>query len=122
MKLLPGSLRFFSQMVRRLRLPIAGQELNLDPGFDSKENRRVVRRAGLMPNIKENIRNRDPEKPRKGRPRHWNILSYHSRSTVERTFAWQDTYRALVIRYSQKQEHFLAQNLLAFTLINLRHL
>ena len=99
MKLLPGSLRFFSRMVRRLHLCIHDRDLNLDPGFDSKENRRAVRHAGLRPNIKENIRNRNPKKRRRGRPKHWNILSYHSRYTVERTFGWQDTYRALVIRY-----------------------
>lgn len=119
--LLPGSLGFFRKVVHTLDLPVAGHELNLDSGFDSKKNRRIIRKVGLRPNIPENIRNRNKNKPRRGRPRHFNILSYHSRFTVERTFAWQDTYRATVIRYSQKEEHFLAHNLLAFTMINLRH-
>lgn len=119
--LLPGSLCFFRRVVRQLDLPVADLDLNLDSGFDSKKNRRAIRRVGLRPNIKENIRNRDPKKSRRGRPRYFNILSYHSRSTVERTFAWQDTYRATVIRYSQREAHFLAHNLLAFTMINLRH-
>lgn len=119
--LLPGSLRFFLRVVSALQLDIEDRDLNLDAGFDSKKNRRIIRRAGLRPNIAENIRNRNTKKPRRGRPRYFNILSYHSRSTAERTFAWQDTYRATVIRYSRYERHFLAHTLLAFTMINLRH-
>ena len=121
MMLLPGSLAFLTRMVRSLTLDVAERELNLDPGLDYKKNRRAISRAGLLPNVKENIRNRDPKKSRKGRPRHFNIRSYHSRSTIERTFAWQDVYRGTVIRYSRLEAHFLGSNLLAFTLINLRH-
>ena len=113
---------FFRRTVCALKLDVEDRDLNLDAGFDSKANRRAVRRAGLKPNIKENIRNRDTKKPRKGHPRHWNIRSYNSRYTIERTFGWQDTYRATVIRYSQKKANFMAYNLLAFTLMNLRRL
>lgn len=119
--LLPGSLKFLKHIVRVVKLEIANRELNLDSGFDSKKNRRVIWKSGLVPNIPENIRNRDTGKPKRGRKRYFNIKSYNSRSVVERTFAWHDTYRATVIRYSRKLEHFIAHNLLAFTLINLRH-
>lgn len=119
--LLPGSLRLFKRIVRILFLIVAGKELNLDSGFDSKVNRKIIWNAGMIPNIAENIRNRNPGKPKRGRPRRFNIKSYKSRSTIERLYAWHDTYRATVIRYSRKQEHFMAHNLLAFTLINLRY-
>jgi len=119
--LLPKSLKLLKHIVKVVKLEIKGKELNLDSGFDSKKNRRIIWKAGLIPNIPENIRNRDTGKPRPGRKRYFNIKSYNSRSTVERTFAWHDTYRATVIRYSLKLEHFMAHNLLAFTLINLRH-
>lgn len=121
MALLPGALKLFKRIVRILSLFVKGKGLNLDSGFDSKENRKVVWNAGLVPNIAENIRNRIPGKPRKGRPKHFDIKSYKFRSASEKTFAWADTYRATVIRYSRIHEHFMAHNLLAFTLINLRH-
>lgn len=122
MVLLPGALKPFKRISGLLTLPVTGKELNLDSGFDSKENRKVVWNAGLIPNIAKNIRNQIPGKPRKGRPRYFNIKSYKYRSGSERTFAWQDTYRATVTRYSRKHQHFMAHNILAFTLINLRHL
>jgi IS5 family transposase len=119
--LLPKGLKFLKQAVKVLKLEVTGKELNLDSGFDSRRNRRTVWKAGLVPNIPENIRNRDMSKRKRGRKRYFNNLSYNSRSTVERTFAWHDTYRATVIRYSRNLKHFMAHNLLAFTLINLRH-
>jgi hypothetical protein len=121
MILLPGALKLFKRIVRMLALPVKGKELNLDAGFDTKDNRKAVWNAGLVPNIAENVRNRRPGKAKKGRPRYFNNKSYKFRSGSERTFAWQDTYRATVIRYSRIYEHFMAHNLLAFTLINLRH-
>jgi hypothetical protein len=121
LSLLPGSLKLFQQIVAILGLKVKGKELNLDAGFDSKENRKAVWNAGLIPNIAENIRNRNLGKPRRGRPRHFNIKSYKGRFTVERLYAWHDIYRATVIRYSRKQNNFMAHNLLAFTLINLRY-
>lgn len=119
--LLPDSLRFLRRIIRALKLEIEGVELSLDSGFDGRKNRHAIWNTGLVPNIAENIRNRNTTKPKRGRPRYFNIKSYNSRSTVERTFAWQDTYRATVVRYSRQQAHFVAYNLLAFTLINLRH-
>ena len=119
--LLPGSLAFLRRIIMKLKLDLNGVSINLDPGFDSKKNRRALRNLGLVPNVAENIRNRNPDFPKKGRPRQFNIKTYHSRSALEKLFAWQDTYRAMVIRYSRKQAHFIAQNLLTFTLINLRH-
>jgi hypothetical protein len=119
--LLPGSLRLFKHIVKALELPVHGKELNLDSGFDSKTNRKAVWNAGLIPNIPENVRNRDTTKPKRGRPRYFNIKSYEYRFSAERLFAWQDTYRAVGVRYACKHEHFMAQNLLALTLINLRY-
>jgi transposase len=45
---------------------------------------------------------------------------YHRRFTVERTFAWKDKFKRLLLRFETKPIHHLGFKLLAFTLINLR--
>ena len=119
--LLPGTLRKFKRIVKEARLDVKGKIFNLDTGFDCKTNRKAVWNAGLKPNIPENVRNRDTSKTKRGRPRHFWIKSYRSRFTAERSFAWEDKYRAVVIRYDIKHANFLGHKLLAYTLINLRH-
>ena len=51
-------------------LRIQGAYLNLDGGFDSTSNRKAIFNAGLIPNIKENPRNR--KTPKRGRMRLFN--------------------------------------------------
>lgn len=102
-------------------MDISGVILNLDTGFDSKHNRKIVWNFGMKPNIPENTRNRDTSKPKKGRPRHFDSQIYTKRFSVERTFAWEDAYRSLVIRYDRKASNYRGRKLLAYTLINLRY-
>ena len=45
---------------------------------------------------------------------------YKERCRVERCFAWEDTYRKLVIRYERLHATHLGFKYLAFTMINLR--
>ena len=59
-----------------------------------------------------------------GRVWGWFIVNadiYKRRFTSERSFAWIDKFRALLIRFDRKAAHFLAAHHIAFTLINLRH-
>ena len=87
-------------------------------GFDSKTNRKCIFNAGLRPNIKENPRNR--QKPKRGRKRFFDDALYKLRFIVERTFAWEDKFKRLLLRFETKQSHHLGFKLIAFTLINLR--
>lgn len=119
--LLSGSLRRLKKVIKIAGLDLKGTEFNLDAGFDSKRNRKMIWNAGMKPNIPENIRHRDPGKPKQGRPRYYNIKSYRKRFSVEKTFAWEDCYRSLVIRYDRKYANYMGRKLLAYTLINLRH-
>lgn len=119
--LLPRALQRFRKVVKEAGLNIKDKILNLDTGFDSKVNRKAVWNAGLRPNIPENVRHRNTNNPKRGRPRHFWIKSYKSRFTAERSFAWEDKYRAVVIRYDIKHANFMGHKLLAYTLINLRH-
>lgn len=121
MKLLPGGLLRLKETLRALsiRLP-KSTLLNLDAGFDSRKNRKCVWNAGLRPNIKENPRNR--KKARRGRKRFFDKEAYKQRFVIERTFAWADKFRRILIRHERYQARFFGFQLLAFTLINLRNI
>ena len=118
MGLLPQGLKDLKRVARAAGLTLPGAVLNLDAGFDSKANRKCVFNAGLKPNIKENPRNR--QKPKRGRKRFFDDALYKLRFTVERTFAWEDKFKRLLLRFETKQIHHLGFKLIAFTLINLR--
>ena len=116
--LLPDGLRDLKRVTRVVGLDVTGAVLNLDAGFDSKANRKSVFNAGLKPNIKENPRNR--QKLKRGRKRFFDNALYKLRFIVERTFAWEDKFKRLLLRFETKEIHHLGFKLLAFTLINLR--
>lgn len=119
--LLKNSLKHLKKTARIIGIDLTGIEFNLDSGFDSKKNRKIIWNARMKPNIFENVRNRNTSKPKKGRPRYYNIKSYKKRFAVERTFAWEDCYRSLVIRYDRKYSNYMGRKTLSYTLINLRH-
>jgi hypothetical protein len=118
MGLLPQGLKALKRVARHVGLDFTGAILNLDAGFDSKANRKCVFNAGLKPNIKENPRNR--QTPKRGRKRFFDNVVYKLRFAVERTFAWEDKFKRLLLRFETKQRRHLGFKLLAFTLINLR--
>jgi transposase len=68
----------------------------------------------------ENKRNR--KRAKRGRKRFFDATVYRIRFVSERTFAWIDKFRALLVRFDLKNAYFLAGRHLAFALINLRHL
>ena len=117
MVLLPEGLKDLKRVLREAGLEVRGAVLNLDAGFDSRAHRKRVN-AGLTPNIKENPRNR--QTPKRGRKRFFDAALYKLRFIVERTFAWEDKFKRLLLRFETKQSHHLGFKLIAFTLINLR--
>lgn len=119
--LLQCGLENLSRLARSVGLDLTGTVCNGDTGFDSKKNRKAIWNRGMIPNIPENPRNRNPEKPKRGRPRYFDTTAYRKRFAVERTFSWEDTYRSLVIRYDRKQANYRGRKTLAYTLINLRY-
>jgi len=101
-------------------LVIAGALFNADSAFDTREARKVCFNHGVIPNIAENQRNRKTVK--RGRKRLFNPDVYKQRFGSERSFAWIDKFRALLIRYDRKDTNFLGGHHLAFAMINLRHI
>ena len=90
-------------MAKEVGLDLRGAYLNLDGGFDSAHNRKCIFNAGLIPNIKENPRNR--KRPKRGRKRLFNAAIHTLRLCVERTFAWED--KELVANFG-KLSHLLS--------------
>jgi transposase len=116
--LLPAGLKALKRVARLTGLELTGADLNLDGGFDSKSNRKAIFNAGLMPNIKENPRNR--KTPKRGRKRLFNKAIHALRERVERTFAWEDKFKRLWLRFEHFQRRHYGMKLMAYTLINLR--
>lgn len=107
-----------------LELDIGNSYFTLDSGFDNLETKSEILFRDMIPVIKPNLRGlKDREKINK-------ILDafeplehiYKERHNIERCFAWEDTYRKLVIRYEKRQDTFMGFRYLAFSMINFRNL
>ena len=105
-------------MDKEVGLDRRGAYLNLDGGFDAAHNRQCIFNAGMIPNIKENPWNRKP--PKCGRKRLFDEVIHALRMHVERTCAWQDKCKRMLLRFEHIQPRHYAVKLLAYTLINLR--
>jgi transposase len=117
--LLPEGLRALKRVAKRVGLALNKAYLNLDGGFDSKSNRKVIFNAGMIPNINENPRNRKTTK--RGRKRLFNKAIHRLRDRVERTFAWEDKFKRLLMRFEHLQRRHYGMKLMAYTMINVRH-
>ena len=116
--LLPDGLKALKRIGKQSGLSFRGAYLNLDGGFDSASNRKAIFNAGLIPNIKENPRHR--KRPKRGRKRLFNQAIHGLRDRVERTFAWEDKFKRLLLRFEHLQRRHYSMKLMAYTLINLR--
>ena len=116
--LLPEGLKALKRVAKLTGLGLKGSYLNLDGGFDSTSNRKAIFNAGMIPNIKENPRNR--QRPKRGRKRWCNQAIHALRDRVERTFAWEDKFKRLLLRFEYHQRRHYGMKLMAYTLINLR--
>lgn len=108
----------FSKMIKGLNkcnINVQNSVLNADKGFDSKSFRRACYRRNIQPNIKENHRNR--KKPKRGRKRIFNQKIYKRRFVNERSFAWLDSFRTLLIRFDFLDKTWINWHYLAFILI-----
>ena len=105
-----------------LKLDIENSYLTLDSGFDSEANKVTIRGQGLIPVIHPNPRG---TKNQVKIDTLWESFEsyreiYKQRYKIERSFAWEDVYRKLVIRYEYLQCTHLGFKYLAYSMINLR--
>jgi hypothetical protein len=118
MVLLPEGLKALKGVAKTVGLELGGAYLNLDVGFDSTHNRKCIFNAGMIPNIKENPRNRKQTKRR--RKRFFNAAIHALRTRVDRTFAWEDKFKRVLLRFEHLQQRHFGMKLVAYTLINMR--
>ena len=86
-------------------LAYRGAFFNADSSFDTREARKMLWNRGVIPNIVENKRNRKTIK--RGRKRHFNRDVYKRRFVSERSFAWVDVFKTLLIRFERKVAYCL---------------
>ncbi len=115
---LKQNLRHVFADMKRCGLDYQGAIFNMDSSFDTRAARKLLWNRGVKPNIAENKRNRKTVK--RGRKRYFNSAVYKRRFVSERTFAWVDKFKTLLIRFERKAAYCLAFHHLAFTMINLR--
>jgi transposase len=101
-------------------LAYKGAFFNADSSFDARKARKILWNYGVKPNIPENKRNRKSVK--RGRKRHFNRDVYKRRFVSERSFAWIDVFKTLLIRFERKAAYCLGFHHLGFALINLRNM
>ena len=99
------------------RIPVEGLFLNADSGFDSKKLRQILEKHGIMLNAPLNKRNAhsldadfmlDEE-------------MYKERFVVERTNAWFDSFRTLLIRQDTTIDSWWTWHFIACSFWFLRH-
>ena len=99
--LLPAALKGLKRVAKCVGLELGGAYLNLDGGFDSQANRKA-------------------KIPKRGRKRFFNAAIHTLRERVERTLAWEDNFKRLLLRFEHFQRRHYGMKLMAYTLINLR--
>ena len=118
--LFPEAFTKLKAIVKTLGINIFGSIMSLDGGYDSKDNRKKIFNAGMIPNINENKRNRKTTK--RGRKRIFDKAIYEERfQTIERVFAWEDKFKRVLLRFEFISEIHYGLKCLAYNLINLRH-
>ena len=101
MVLLPKGLKALKQVAQQVGLDLRGTDLNRDGGVDSAHHRQGMFNAGMLPHINENPRHR--KTTTRGRKRFCNESIHALRACVERTCAWEDQFKRLLLRFERNQ-------------------
>ena len=104
------------EMIRSAGIETEDLFLNADAGFDTEDFRTQCYQEDIIGNIDHNKRN--------GCEREYlfDELLYKCSFAIERTNAWLDAFKAILIRFETNKIHWKALNLLAFSVILLRQL
>lgn len=109
-----------SKIVRTLsdsEIECDGIFMNADAGFDSQNLRTICEKIGIIPNFDTNKRNtKNPDQ----NDYYFDCQLYKERFAVERTNAWIDGLKNLIIRYETNAKHWLGLHYLAFAFILIR--
>ena len=118
--ILPETLTALVDFTHQIGIDLTGSALTLDAGFDSQVNKELIKAHGMKPVIYPNRRHTQTPIVMARMFRWFDRALYRLRYKVERTFAWQDTFRKLVISYDRIPEIRKGGRLLAYSMINFR--
>jgi transposase len=103
--------------LNRSQIEHEGLFMNADAGFDSQNFRAFCDRLSILANFDSNKRNsKNPDQ----NDYYFDNQLYKERFVVERTNAWIDGFKNLIIRYETNAKHWLGLHYLAFSIILLR--
>ena len=111
------SMKEIFMMMERADIPVDGLFINADAGFDSKEFRAVCSEYGVIANVCPN--------PRGGCGEDDYFLDdelHKERYSIERTNAWMDSFRSVLMRFDTTTSSWEGFNLIAFMVILLKRI
>ncbi len=91
--------------------------MNADAGFDTQEMRTLCAEKEIKANIAGNPRNSSKVFEEY---QYFDEQLYKERYVVERTNAWLDGFKGLLLRYEKKIKSWMSQHWMAFSVILLR--
>ena len=118
--LFPDGIDKLTDFASLIGMDLADSYFTLDSGFDSYYNKWIIKYHGMKPVIKPNRRGTKDETKLEIMYKYFNEQIYKQRFTIERIFAWQDTYRKLVTRYEKLESTHTGFKYLAYAVMNLR--
>lgn len=108
-------------MVKDLKeagIEVEGLFFNADASFDTKAMRKVSAEYGIELNTPINTRNGKGSE----RDEYFDDLLYKRRSAIERSYAWLDSFRALILRYEVRKNYWRCLNILACVILLLKRI
>lgn len=104
------------QLLEDAAITVKGVFLNADAGFDAQELREVCLDREIEANIADNRRNGALSETYQ----HFDEQLYKERYVIERTNAWLDSFKALLIRFEKNINTWMALHFIAFAVLLLR--
>ena len=101
--------------LREAGIALDGLFLNADAGFDSKSLRKECKDRGIFPNVCFNKKSKEHNEDD-----YVDELMYRERYSIERTNAWLDSFRSILIRHDTTLTSWKAWNYIAFIILLLR--
>lgn len=105
------------ELVEAAQISLEGVFLNADSGFDAQVLRTDCFRRGIEANIAPNPRSTQREAAEEP---YFDDELYRQRTAIERTNAWLDGFKTLLVRYETSVENWMAFHFLAFAVLLLR--
>lgn len=99
------------KMLKNSHIRTDGLFLNADAGFDTSELRKHLAKNEIFANIDQNSRNGSLKDYL------FDEMHYKFRFVIERTNAWLDAFKSILIRFETNSVHLKSLVLLAFSII-----